>query len=230
MTQISEKRNNLAFAILVGGRSSRFGTDKGLYPLFGKPIIQHQLEIIYSFKKDIFINAHSNDQIMNYKSILTNSDQLNFILDQNKISPNNNIRSPMIGFYSIFKELLAQNYTKVFTISCDMPLINPEVIKFMIEQSKGYDCCIPIWNNGYLEPLFAIYRIEKAIEPTYKNIKTKTYKLINILKDNWKMRYISIENELALLDKDLITFVNLNVVNDVKKLETQHRFFYKNKE
>ena len=53
----------------------------------------------------------------------------------------------MLGIYSGFKDLSGLNFEKAFLLSCDMPLINAEVVKLMINESIGFDGCIPRWNS-----------------------------------------------------------------------------------
>ena len=109
-------------------------------------------------------------------------------------------------------------YEKSFVIPCDLPLIQFNVVKFMIEQSYGFDCCIPRWKNGLLEPLFTVYPIEETITSAEENINKKDYKLVHLLKDKWKINYISIEKSIIPLDKDLISFINVNEQSDLEKI------------
>ena len=125
----------------------------------------------------------------------------------------------MIGLYSVFNQLSIKGYEKVFAFSCDTPLIKQEVIDLMINQPSGFDCHIPRWDNGFLEPLFAIYPVKKALEKAIKNIKNKKYKLINLLSNKWRINYVSIERLIKPLDKGLISFINVNGPIDLEKLK-----------
>jgi molybdopterin-guanine dinucleotide biosynthesis protein A len=218
MSNIIDKNKYLAFVILIGGKSNRFGTDKGIFEFLGKPLISYQLEILSQFNHDIFLVANSQQQIQNYINKINYEQVTAFILDDKTLIQNDHIRSPMIGMYSAFKELNKFGYKKAFTLSCDMPLIKSEVIEVVLKYSRNYDCCIPKWENNYLEPLFAIYPIDKALQKITKNLEKNIFKLIKILDNTWNIRYISIENEIQPLDKDLFTFVNINAIFDVKKL------------
>ncbi|MFX0041028.1 MAG: NTP transferase domain-containing protein, partial [Candidatus Heimdallarchaeota archaeon] len=46
MSDIRERSKYLAITILIGGKSSRFGSDKGLFQILGKPLISYELEIL----------------------------------------------------------------------------------------------------------------------------------------------------------------------------------------
>ena len=66
MLTINNKPKYLAIAILIGGKSTRFGSDKGLYNFLGKPLITHQLETLNQGNYDIFLVASSKEQVQNY--------------------------------------------------------------------------------------------------------------------------------------------------------------------
>ena len=156
MPDINNICEDLAFIILVGGKSSRFGSDKGLYKFLGKPLISYQLETLIPFKKDIFLVAHSKEQVKEYIKIVEYYKISGFILDVMKDFEFISHHSSMLGLYSAFKELSTLGYKRVFTISCDMPFIKKEIIELLINKSDGFDCCIPKWEDSLLEPLFAI--------------------------------------------------------------------------
>ena len=141
-----------------------------------------------------------------------------FIVDDYEINKKQNLRSPLIGLYTTFKELQKLGYKKVFVLSCDNPLIKFEVIEYIIKHCEGFDCCIPKWNNNFLEPLLAIYPITKAYETSLRNITQNKYKLTKIISKDWKTNYISIENEINFLDKKLQSFININTKKDISNL------------
>ena len=204
---------------MIGGKSTRFGVDKGLYKFKDKPFISYQLETLSRFEYDIFLVANSKHQVEAYINKIDIEKIMAFIVDDYDIVIDSKIRSPMLGLYSAFKELNQLNYQKAFVLSCDNPLIQSEVIKYMIKKSHDYDCFIPRWNNEFLEPLFAIYPIEKAFKMSSKNIKKNQYKLTNILDRDWKIGYASVEEEIKKNDPNLLSFKNINKPEDIKILE-----------
>jgi len=136
------------------------------------------------------------------------------------MSINQKSNSPLIGLYTAFKELKKLGFKKVFMLSCDNPLIKFEVIEFLINHCEGFDCCIPKWKNNFLEPLFAIYPIDKAYETSLRNLKQNHYKLTKIIAQDWKINYISIEQSIKKIDPNLFSFKNINNLEDVKILES----------
>jgi len=143
-----------------------------------------------------------------------------FILDEYDIILNQNVRSPILGLYSTFKELKKLMYQKVFVFPCDNPLFSYEVIDSMVRDCGQYDCCMPKWNNGFREPLFAIYPVEKAYKTSLRNLKQKQYKLTKIIDEDWAVKYISIEQNIKNIDQNLLSFKNINKLADIKTLES----------
>lgn len=218
MVRIAQKNKGLAFAILIGGKSSRFGSDKGIFEFQGKPLISYQLEVLSKFDKDIFLVAKSREQVQKYAKEIDITDLMGFIVDDRSLVENENLRTPMIGLYSVFKELKELEYQKLFILSCDMPLIQKNIIELLIQECHGYDCCIPKWDNGFVEPLFGIYPIEKAYKKSKEFLKEGVYKLINFFENDWKMNYIPVEGKIQQYDSNLLTFININAPVDVEEL------------
>lgn len=217
MLKIGKKSKFLAIAILVGGKSSRFGSDKGLFEISGKPLISYQLETLSDLNYNIFLIANSIKQVQDYMNKIDFKLLTGFIIDEKDKTSHGTVYTPMIGLYSAFKELKKLNYKKVLALSCDIPLIKKEVIIYLIEQCKNYDCCIPQWENDFLEPLVAIYPIKKAVKTAKKNLKNKSYKLTNLLGTTWRTNFLSIEQQIKTLDENLFTFININEPNDLEK-------------
>jgi molybdopterin-guanine dinucleotide biosynthesis protein A len=205
--------------ILVGGKSRRFGEDKGLFKFQDKPLIDYQIETLTNLDYNIFVVAHTSQQMQDYIKRINYENITGFILDKLKDPIIGDVRSPMIGLYSAFQELKQLSYQKIFAISCDMPLIQPQVVSLLIKESYNHDAVIPIWNNWYVEPLFAIYPVQKGLEIARKNIQKEKFKLTNLMDKDWNINYISIEKRIQEIDKNLLSFVNINRLNDLNKVK-----------
>ena len=223
MFQIKKNSTYLAIIILVGGKSTRFGSDKGLYEFNGKPLIFYQIEALSQLNHDVFLVANSIQQIQNYIDNVDFNDIMGFVIDDKSILSDSKLYTPLLGLYSGFKELNLLGYQKTLALACDAPLIKLNVIEFLIEQSEGYDCCVPRWNSGYIEPLFAIYPVKAACVKAKENLRKKAYKLTNLIDENWKVKYVSIEKSIRLLDEYLLTFTNINNPHDIEKLMKIHQ-------
>lgn len=203
---------------MIGGKSTRFGSDKGLFKFQGKSLVDYQLDTLSRFEYDIFLVANSKQQVQHYINEIDVKKVMGFVIDDDDLALKQESRSPLVGLYSAFKELKNLEYEKVLVLPCDTPLVKFEVIDFIIKQCKKFDCCIPKWNNNLLEPLLAIYPIENAYETSRRNIIETQYKLTKIIGINWKTNYISIEQDIKKIDPNLLSFKNINNREDIKKM------------
>ena len=208
----------LAILILMGGKSTRFGIEKPIIELLGKPLILHQIETLSKINKDIYLVAHSEEQIYKYRKQINFPKEINFIIDDRELFTHQNLFRPMLGVYSGLKELKELGFEKVFLLSCDMPLIKQEVIELLMNESKNYDSCIPRWNNGYLEPFFAIYPVKEGFMRAKDILRTENFGIMNFIDKEWKINYISVEKTIKPLDKHLLSLINVNGPIDLLKL------------
>ncbi len=214
-----DDQKKLAIVILIGGKNIRFGNESAaVLDVLGKPLILHQIETLSKFDEDVFLVANSEYQINSYYREINFPRDINFIVDDTEIIGDSDVRTPMLGIYSGFKELNNLGFEKGFLLSGDMPLIKPEVIELLIKEVEGYDCCIPRWNNGFLEPLFAIYPVEKTYELAKKTIQEKNYAFNSIIDKTWNINYISVEESIKPLDQNLVGLINVNGPIDLEKV------------
>jgi len=217
-----EQQKELAIVILIGGKSRRFGYEKGTIEINEKPLILYQIETLAEFDEDIFLAANSEDQVITIQKKVDFPKKVNFTVDERAKSHLEEIFTPMIGIYSAFKELNKRGFLKAFTLSGDAPLIKSEVIRYMINQSKGYDCVIPRWDNGFLETLFAIYPVKPTFQKAKQIIEEKThFGLTKLIDESWNINYLSVEKELKPLDSDLISLININSPIDIEKVKSK---------
>ena len=192
-------KREVSCIILAGGENSRIGREKAFLRIGKRTIIEEQLSSLNRIFKEIIIvtNKRKNFKDMDAKVVTD-------IVPQS---------GPMGG---LFTGLAVSSNIHCFVIGCDMPLINLELIKFMIDKIKENDIIIPLSSRGK-ETLFAIYSINclKTIE---RLIELKNLKLIDILKYH-KIRNIS-QKEIEKFDQKELSFFNVNSPDDYEKLLT----------
>jgi molybdopterin-guanine dinucleotide biosynthesis protein A len=216
---IMEKKE-LAILILAGGKSRKFGREKWSFEVNNKPLLLYQVETLSEFDEDIFLSVNSDKQIYNLKEKIDFPKEVNFVKDDREFFSYPEIFTPLLGIYSGFKKLNQLSFKKGFILSGDAPLIKSEIIKFIIEKSEGYDLTIPRWKNGYLESLFAIYPVKDTYERAMHILKEqKHYGLTKLIKDEWKINYISVEKDLRPLDPNLYSLFNVHSPIDIEKLK-----------
>ncbi len=215
---MTPEKNDLAILVLIGGKSNRLGTEKGIIKILGKALISYQIDVLKKFENHIFLVAHSDEQIQHYRNQLQFPRDIHFIVDDREFFSYEKINKPILGIYSGLKELNLEGYKKALVLSCDLPLIKEEVINLIISESKKHECLIPRWNNGFLEYFFAIYPVKKGFEKAKRVLTTKNFGLVNFIDKDWDINYLSIEKSIQPLDKNLVSFININGPIDVYKV------------
>ena len=214
-----EIEKKFAIIILIGGKNIRFGDESAaILEVLGKPLILYQIESLSKFNEEVFLIAHSEYQVNSYYKKMNFPRDITFLIDDTEVLGNKQLRTPMLGVYSGFKELKKLGFEKAFLLSGDMPLIKPKVIELMINSVKGYDYCIPRWHNGYLEPLFAIYPVEKTYELAKKSILERNYAFTSIIDKSLRINYIPVEESIKQLDQNFVSLININGPIDLEKL------------
>lgn len=187
--------------ILAGGRAKRFGEDKLLFKVGGKPLIMHTVEKLSGVKyiDGLFI-VTSRYRKKSFKEL-----GLEVLVD-------NLLVGPIGGVYTALKKI-----GDSFVVAGDMPLLNPKFIELIIEQFHKNRCtaCVPTWENGYLEPLHAAYS-KSFVRFLKEQIEKGDYRIRPaILKAN--TCYIKIE---GLPEEFRESFYNVNTKRDLKKVES----------
>ena len=179
---------SLNVIILAGGKSSRMGEDKGLMSLFGKPMIGYVIDTVH--------------ELTDHITIVSNNDQYNqFGLDVIKDEIPD--KGPLGGIYT---GLQHSKFDQNIILSCDIPYIKIGLLKYLLQQSKGYDITIPI-HKEQIHPLIGIYQ-----KSCLNNIKK------NLISGNLKVTdsFSGLKLNIVETDEfDEIAFKNLNSKQDI---------------
>lgn len=195
--------------LLAGGKSKRFGTDKALLLLKNQPIIAHLYQLLTSVYQEVFIiaNEPSKYQFLGAK-VFTDIHQ--------------NI-GPLGGIHSA---LTHATNDEVFILSCDLPLITRDFIRFVSDYPIRQPIILPK-TAGVIQPLCGIYNksclkiiaemigLEPLIEDPEKPKQWKYSPLILIEKAH--TQFIHVETEYSLFDKKI--FLNINHPSDFEKIQ-----------
>ncbi|ASJ01445.1 molybdenum cofactor guanylyltransferase MobA [Thermococcus gorgonarius] len=185
-------------AVLAGGRGKRFGGDKLLFEISGKPLILYTIERLEK--------ADSIDEVVVVASP-ENADKLKPL--GYRVVVDELLVGPIGGVYT------ALSLGDAFVVAGDMPLLVPEFIDFIVERFKTAKkpACVPRWGNGYLEPLHAAYSSEFR-EFLEENIKAGQYAINQAIRES-DACYIEIE---SLPEKWRESFFNVNTRKDLGRI------------
>lgn len=136
---------NTVGIVLAGGRSTRFGEDKSLYVLAGKPMYRHVYDLLHSADVCDHIVVSSNDALKD------KFDTLDVVVDDSDFVD----YGPLGGLYAVAKEYPDSRFVLV---SCDTPYVPAEWIKQLITRSNAMPKHSIITKEGErLHPTIAVF-------------------------------------------------------------------------
>lgn len=181
--------------ILAGGRSRRFGKNKALELLKGKPLIEHVIERMKRLFPRILLSTNSPKEY-EYLNLETVRDIIKGL-------------GPIGGIYSCLS-VIQDPYA--FIAACDMPFLKADLIRGMLARRFGFDVVVPRV-KGKVEPLHGCYS-RRCLGEMKKNIQKKEFQIIRFYE---KIRvYYMEEEEIRKFDPDLSSLRNINTLKDLK--------------
>ncbi len=181
--------------ILVGGKSSRMGTNKAFLELKGKTFIELQIELLREMFDEIFISANTSSEY----------EYLNLPIFKD-VYPG---KGPLGGIYT---SLINSSSLHTFMLACDMPFVEPELIKHLKDLTKEYDVVIPKSEKG-LEPLHAFYS-KKCIDQIKKSLDENNLRIISFF-PHVNVKVVELDS-LASSARFKDSIKNLNTMDDYK--------------
>ncbi len=193
--------------ILAGGFSKRFGQDKGLVKLAGKPLVLHVLDTISGVVDETVVVVSSEGQINPIECLLQGKAKI--VVDESRT------QSPLIGASTGFGNAKGK-YSLL--LPCDTPFVSSQIASLLLDLCINKSAVIPRWPNGYIEPLQAVYHTKSALIVTKAALKEKKLDLRSMIAHMKDIRYVS-TLVLRQFDPKLLTFFNINTLEDLRKAE-----------
>jgi len=192
-------------AILAGGTSSRVGLNKALLRLRedGPTLI----EIVVGKLWEAGFSA---------PLLLTNSPLEYSFLGLETAADEVPGAGPLAG---IVAGLEHSRHERMLVVACDMPLLNPPLLRFMASLPGGYEAIVPRWRDATgearVEPLHAIY--SKACVPHIRRrLASGDYRAHALFQD-LSVRYVQ-NAEIRRFDPQFESFRNVNTLEDWEEL------------
>ncbi len=186
--------SSIKCAIIAGGKSGRFGSDKSIYVYNGKTLIEYVVDKVSPVFSDISIIAPDGEKF-NFLNLPVIAD----------IVPR---MGPIGGIYTAVQTLNAE---RIFIFPCDMPYLNTEFIRYMADIPPLYDIVVPMVQGRY-EPLHAIYS-KNCLPAIKRNIDAGDYRMSGFY-DGLNIREVA-EDEICFYDDPERMFLNVNFKEDL---------------
>jgi len=184
--------------VLAGGKNLRLGRYKALETVCGKTLIERVVERLRLLTDRILIVTSQEQPPLTVTGV-------EVLVD---VYPG---RGPLGGIYT---GLLASRSLYSVVAACDMPFLNTELLRYMIELSPDFDVVIPRLGEEMVEPLHAIYS-----RNCLDNMKTQLERnqlRINSLLNVVRVRYVE-RAECQRFDPQLLSFFNINYQSDLDR-------------
>jgi len=194
----------ISAVILAGGRCQRFFPVEKCIALFkGKPLILHVVERLRGVASEVVVVVRDEEQGAALKCEIPHKITLTFDRIQNF--------GPLAG---ILAGLQASSNPFSIVVGCDMPFLSEEALKFLAEQRSNYDAVVPLWEDGKIEPLHAIYRKKAMLKATKEAIRKGEHKISCAISSLRSVNFVPVA-KIRKFDPLLRTFTNINTPEDL---------------
>lgn len=186
---IDQLTEGVTAVILAGGNSTRMKNNKALLPYSGELFIERIHRQLAEIFRDVIL--------------VTNTPELYRFLPCRIVQDIYPAKCSLAGIHAG----LAHSATPyIFTVACDMPYLNPALIRLILSRRQGFDVVIPE-SDGGLEPLHALYG--KGCLPAMEMALAEGCGRIVDCFDPEKVVVVS-SDDVARLDPVFLSFRNIN--------------------
>lgn len=184
----------ISIAVLAGGQSKRMGQDKAFLEVGGRRVVERVLATVSPLTDDLFISTNSAEQYAEFG--------LRLVAD---IYPD---KAALGGIYSVIH---AARYDSVLVVACDMPFLNADLLKYLIELAPLADVIAPIIEPPQPETLHAVYS-KRCLPAIESRLLANKLRVIGFF-DDVSVRYVD-RAEIARFDPYFYSFVNMNTPSE----------------
>jgi len=192
------KIEGVTAAILAGGASSRMGTNKALLLVDGVPIITRTYQILARLFREVII--------------VTNMPEEYAFIPCRKVPDIH----PGYGSIAGLQSALAHStFSRTFVTACDMPYLNPGLIRLLCTVDETADAVVPLNSEGLREPLHAVYA-RSSLPAIDTAIAANDRSILHIL-DHVQTRLVG-QDETGNTAGDSTAFMNVNTMDEYERV------------
>ena len=182
--------------ILAGGKSLRYGRNKALVEVDGTRLIERVISVMQPLFEDLIIITNTPREY-DYLQLPMHEDVIKGL-------------GPLGGVYTGLETISSESG---FFVACDMPFLQNDLIRHMVEIKGDFDAVVPKvdWK---IEPLHAIYT-RNCLPAIKRLIDAQGYQIIKFF-DNVRVRWVK-EEEIRSFDSELKSFLNVNSPEELTK-------------
>ena len=191
---------DISCIVLAGGKGLRLGRDKALERVDNSSLLQRVVSQLSSFSSDIIVVTAGDKS----PSRFIGGSRLRVVVDA---YPG---EGALVGLGT---GLAASNSWHNLVVACDMPFLNQDLLRYMIQLSPGFDLVVPRVGE-LVEPLHAVYA-KSCLAPVERLIEQGNLR-VDALFDLVKVRYVETD-EIDRFDPQHLSFFNINTRADLER-------------
>lgn len=184
--------------ILAGGKGLRLGRKKALETINNTTLLQKVISQLAFLNSETIIVTATRGSFPRLAG-----SKLRIVSD---IYPG---KGPLVG---IFTGLKASDSFHNLVVACDMPFLNQDLLKYMMQVAAGFDIVVPRLGK-MVEPLHALYS-QECLNPIASLLQQDALS-VNRLFALVRTRYVEAE-EIDRFDPKHLSFFNVNTEADLK--------------
>jgi molybdopterin-guanine dinucleotide biosynthesis protein A len=187
--------DSISVAILAGGKSSRMGHDKAFAEVGGKAVIERIIERVDGLGDELVIVANRPRDYA-HLGLPVHTDLI----------PG---KSTLGGLYTAIARTRAPH---TLVVGCDLPFLNPALLRYLIDLRPGHDVVIPLSRENYPQSMHAVYG-KNCLEPIRRRLEADRLKAIGFFPD---VRVREVRNEeIDRFDPERYSLFNVNTPEDL---------------
>ncbi len=187
--------------VLCGGQSRRMGTPKAWLPFGDEPMLSRVVTALAAVVDPVVVIAGPGQEVPTlHPNVAVVRDSV----------PH---RGPLVGL-STGLGALSGCADAAYVSSCDVPLLQPEFVRFLVDQ-LGEEAIVAPWDGERYHPLSAVYR--HSVLPEIEAMLREECFRLTLLLHRCTVRRILTDN-LREVDPDLRSLKNINTPEDYQAL------------
>lgn len=185
--------------VVAGGKSRRLGQDKRFIEVGGQMLLDRALVTLEALFPEVIVVVAEKSQDLNVR---------NSVLVEDLIPD----RGSLGGLYT---GLAYAKHPRAFAIACDMPFLNPAIIRYLVELDIRADVVMPKLATG-LQPMHAVYST-RCVAVLEEMARTQRLRIHELAQHPTLTVHLVPQADLVRLDPDLRSFHNINTPEDLER-------------
>jgi len=192
--------HNILGAILAGGKSKRMGKDKLFLELNNKMLIEHTIDKVKKYLKNIIVITNQKNEFFKKKNLITVKDCIEGQL------------GPLVGILTAMKwaKENLKECSWIATFPCDTPFFPESIIEKFIQKSKTKDSLLLCASShGRKHNIFGLWSLD-LYEKLQNDLINNNIRKVQ----DWTEKHRITNLEITFKEHD--PFFNINTLDDLK--------------